>query len=98
MAEGVRRLLLVLALFGCGSSTADTASGEDEIVGGAVDNDDPAVVAVNIMSTGFTVCTGSLITHDVVLTAGHCPQSHVWVRQGSNVRDLGWRSHIDVKE
>lgn len=94
-------LLALLAIVaGCAddaSSEDDAASDESQLVGGEVTSGDPAVVAINIKSTGFTVCTGTLIAPRVVLTAGHCPLSGIWVRRGSDVRGLGLFSHIGVK-
>lgn len=71
---------------------------DQEIVGGVVDEHDPAVVAINIESTGLAVCSGTLIAPDVVLTAGHCPATGIWVRQGTDVHSLGWFDHLGVEE
>jgi secreted trypsin-like serine protease len=69
---------------------------EQSIVGGTADSSDPAVVAINIESTGLAVCSGTLIAPGVVLAAGHCPTEPVWIRQGSDVSDLGWSDHVEV--
>ena len=45
------------------------------IQGGALDPGDPAVGDVEI--EGGSLCTGTLIAPDVVLTAGHCVESRV---------------------
>lgn len=90
-------LLALLALVACASTNDPAKDGAQEIVGGAEDAGDPAVVAINIESTGFTVCTGTLIAPDVVLTAGHCPDTGIWVRRGANVHSLGWFDHLGVK-
>jgi V8-like Glu-specific endopeptidase len=83
---------------GCSADAADDAGGsQNAIVGGTVDDKDAAVVAINIESTGFAVCSGTLIAPDVVLTAGHCPLEHIWVRQGTSVRNVGWTSHTSVR-
>jgi len=74
-----------------------TTAPDQAIVGGTDDNGGPAVVAMNIESTGFTVCTGTPIAPDVVLTAGHCPETGIWVRRGENVHSLGWFDHLGVK-
>ena len=90
------------ALAGCAADSADPGENEvadeEPIVGGELDKTDPAVVAINVELTGMAVCTGTLIAPDVVLTAGHCPMSHIWIRQGSSVRGLGWLSHTGVKD
>jgi hypothetical protein len=93
--------LTIVGLTLLASCVADERQGEEleePIVGGQFDTKDPAVVAINIEFTGMAVCTGTLIATDAVLTAGHCPLDHIWVRQGSNVRGLGWLSHVGVKE
>jgi hypothetical protein len=90
-------VVALAALGGCGGAAGDDAAASQDIVGGTEDNGDPAVVAINIESTGFTVCTGTLIADDVVLTAGHCPETGIWVRRGANVHSLGWFDHLGVK-
>jgi secreted trypsin-like serine protease len=47
------------------------------ILGGAIDDGDPAVVAVNTLDidclrAGAPACTGTLVGPDIVLTAAHC--------------------------
>lgn len=88
----------LVGLVACGAADDSAASSDHDIVGGTDDDGDPAVVAINIASTGFTVCTGTLIAADVVLTAGHCPTNGIWVRRGANVHSLGWFDHLAVKE
>lgn len=90
-------LCLAGIFLGCGTSAVEpTAASSEAIVGGTSDASDPAVVAINVESTGFAVCTGTLIASGVVLTAGHCPTAPIWVRQGADVRDVGWSSHAAV--
>lgn len=50
-------------------SAPKTSQGYQPIVGGTVDNGDPAVPAIYI---GGGLCTGTLISPHVILTAGHC--------------------------
>ena len=103
---GLPFALLAMALLSTGAGCAadatgtgeDDAADEEPIVGGQLDKTDPAVVAINVEFTGIAVCTGVVVAPEVVLTAGHCPTSHIWVRQGSSVRGLGWLSHKGVKD
>lgn len=88
---------IVLSALACGQPVEQTAESDEAIVGGHDDGGDPAVVAINLEATGFTICTGTLVAPDVVLTAGHCPTSGIWVRQGQDATGLGWFGHVGVK-
>lgn len=59
--------LLGLSLAACADPT--TTSSSRPIVNGTVDTGDPAVV---ILDLGGGLCTGTVISPHVVLTAGHC--------------------------
>ncbi|HVO31313.1 MAG TPA: trypsin-like serine protease [bacterium] len=73
--------ILVLPLAGCGPApTAGPLANEaSPIIGGTVDDGDPAVVLVygNDPTAGGFLCTGSVIAPRVVLTAGHCTNGNV---------------------
>jgi secreted trypsin-like serine protease len=60
-------------IVGCGSAGgASPAEGtEGAIVGGQIDEGDPAVVAL-LDGSGKMKCTGTLIAPSAILTAGHC--------------------------
>src|SRR5690242_2690234 len=63
-------MLLVAACVAPASEPAPkTKSSYQPIVGGTIDNGDPAVPAIYI---GGGLCTGTLISPHVILTAGHC--------------------------
>lgn len=66
-----------LACVACGSETAndDSASTDEAIQAGALDNGDPAVGMIWMTGGGF--CSGTLISPTVVLTAGHCVQDPI---------------------
>lgn len=52
-----------------------TAQTEDQIIGGTVDNGDPAIVAIFTHlpnETSGYLCTGTIISSTKVLTAAHC--------------------------
>jgi secreted trypsin-like serine protease len=75
---------------GCSSNAGDVGASSSNIVGGQTDTGDAAVVAIAIEGTGLAMCTGTLIAPKIVLTAGHCLIPAIWVREGTNVRGLGW--------
>ncbi|MCI0635493.1 MAG: trypsin-like serine protease, partial [Actinobacteria bacterium] len=64
-------LALPLALAACAppGDAPRTRSTDQPIVGGTVDTGDPAVVLLDL---GGGLCTGTVISPHVVLTAGHC--------------------------
>jgi secreted trypsin-like serine protease len=71
-----RTLALVVASVTVGASCSirqdePVSSSAQAIVGGSIDMDDSAVVALLQMSTG-TLCSGTFIAPTVVLTAAHC--------------------------
>ena len=74
---GVVASFMVFALAGCGQQLPFVGEGEGEepIIGGSVDNGDPAVALLVFQdpSSGESyVCTGTLISPTAILTAGHC--------------------------
>src|SRR5687767_352154 len=64
-----RRLLLLLALAGCTSELADTESTAQPIIGGFATDAYPSVVKIE-STTGL--CSGTLVSPTVILTAAHC--------------------------
>jgi V8-like Glu-specific endopeptidase len=71
----MRPLLLLALLTGAGCLPEGDAvdSTHSAIVGGAFEEGEPAVVVVRTLG-GFGLCTGTLISPHVVLTAKHCVQ------------------------
>jgi secreted trypsin-like serine protease len=71
----VRKLAAVssgLALLAsCSSSAPELGVTSEAITNGEADGDDPAVVAL-VAAGGTVMCTGTLITPHVILTAAHC--------------------------
>lgn len=70
--------LFACALGACATDMIDdgaVAADEQSIIGGATDNGDPSVVAVFAHAPGATsgsLCTGTVISPQTVLTAAHC--------------------------
>ena len=75
--RAVLRPLAIVVLFACGAACmpAEPVLGEGAaIVGGTVQMEEPAVVIVKAFS-GIGICTGTLVTDRVVVTAKHCVQA-----------------------
>jgi secreted trypsin-like serine protease len=68
-------LLAVFSLTACVVGVDDEDTSEEDIIGGTVDNGDPSVVALFVHQPGQnqgSLCTASVISPTVLLTAAHC--------------------------
>jgi secreted trypsin-like serine protease len=83
MRTVIKLVLAASVLSGCviGEEGQDTQQGDENIIGGSLDYGDPAVgflrnVASIDLTTGLpasvSMCTATLISPQVMLTAGHC--------------------------
>lgn len=95
-----RRSPLLLATLVAVSACADqwVSSSDSAIVGGTADTGDPAVGAVLIqMSDGTTVaiCSGTLISKKVVMTAAHCVSIHDPQIPGAAPKQVFFGSNVD---
>ena len=64
--------VLVVLLVGCSGSIDGSPSGETDapIIGGVTDTADPAVVL--LYANSGSICTATVISPTVLLTAAHC--------------------------
>src|SRR6185436_12990099 len=68
-------LLVAAAAVGCSAATGEPGVVEADIIGGASDASDNAVVLLYMTvpgQAGGAICTGEVISPHVVLTAAHC--------------------------
>lgn len=80
MASIVARTLVLTALLGSTSPALPADYDVPQVVGGAPVSPGQFPFLVRIVSTGSTICTGSLIADDWVLTAAHCGEpSRVYI-------------------
>jgi V8-like Glu-specific endopeptidase len=96
----VTRWILAAALLACGPRD-ETGSSRSPIVGGTLDNTDNSVVAIVVYPPGTSsqtveVCSGTVVSPHVVLTAAHCidpsivgPIDHVQIFTGNDFNDPG---------
>lgn len=83
----MKKLMLALSLYSMSACAVEeledealatdetTATGEQTIIGGVIDNGDPSVVALFVHPPGVSsgsLCTGTVIGSHTVLTAAHC--------------------------
>ena len=93
MRFGLARAALVATLAaGCGAPIPGEAPGQsaDPINGGTLDTEHPAVFEeITHWSGGASICTGSLIAPNVLLTARHCVAAtnteHIGQTQGDAI-------------
>jgi secreted trypsin-like serine protease len=73
---------LLLGAAGCSGTHTSSSSSEQTVIGGTVDPGDPSVVAflaqlANQDSSTQALCTGTVISPHVVLTAAHCVPDNI---------------------
>ncbi len=98
-----KSLILVVAVAlipACGTSEVEFKNLSQRIINGDDDTSE-AHQAVVLVNMGFGMCSGTLITPRVVMTAGHCldgmSASRVTVGFGNTSSDMQWRNAEELK-
>jgi hypothetical protein len=87
---GIVLAICPLAPMACSGNASDPVPGEktiriaQPIQGGTVDQTDSAVVAILINSGGLSLCSGTLVAKNLVLSAHHCVANNTTTSCGSN--------------
>jgi V8-like Glu-specific endopeptidase len=99
--------ILAAGLVGCAADAQDTTS-DSSIINGTVNEGDPAVMALYAQvpgQEGGALCTTTLISPTVLLTAAHCVSSAMFEGEakfaaimGTNIRDTEHRKIAKVRE
>jgi secreted trypsin-like serine protease len=98
--------ILVAGLVGCAADAQETS--ESSIINGETNNGDPAVMALYAQvpgAEGGALCTTTLVSPTVLITAAHCVAAEMFegtpkfvAISGTNIRDTATRVIRPIKE